>query len=124
VTVDSAASGGKLGGSGPLAEGRDLTAALVAPKARLRANAVAKESCVFCGGAFVEETFRQVAEAYGCSADDWRLELLVRDGEAVAEGREIFRAEGPARLLLTAERTALNFAQLLSGVASATSQFV
>jgi nicotinate-nucleotide pyrophosphorylase (carboxylating) len=53
-----------------------------------------------------------------------KIDVLARDGERLAPGREVLRAEGKARGLLYAERTALNFIQRLSGVATATARYV
>ena len=91
----------------------DLTAALV-PAARAgRARIVSRESAVLCGRPYVDEVFRQV---------DPRVEVqwYAADGDTVGPDQVIYRLSGPARSLLTGERTALNFVQLLSGTATAT----
>lgn len=95
----------------------DVTAALVPAAQRVRGSVVAREEAVLCGRAWVEETFRQL---------DPRVQLSwhVTDGERVAAGQAIFAIAGPARAVLSGERTALNFLQLLSGTATVTRRFV
>ena len=78
---------------------------------------LAKQDAVLCGGRVFAETFTMVDPAV-------KVELLVADGARVARGDEAARLEGPTRGLLTAERTALNFLQRLSGIATATAAFV
>ena len=95
----------------------DVTAALVPAAQRVRGSVVAREAAVLCGRAWVEETFRQL---------DPRVQLSWHsaDGDPVAAGHTIFDIVGPARPVLSGERTALNFLQLLSGTATATRRFV
>ncbi len=95
----------------------DLTAALVPEALRLRGVLVAREAGVLCGCPWFEEAFRQAAPGT-------RIEWQVRESEAFPAGATLARLEGPARGLLTAERTALNFLQLLSGTASLTRRYV
>jgi nicotinate-nucleotide pyrophosphorylase (carboxylating) len=90
----------------------DLTAALVPPDGVGRATVITRESAVVCGIAYVEATFTAVDPRV-------RLEWRVAEGDSVAPKQLLFSVEGPARALLTAERTALNFLQLLSGTATA-----
>lgn len=91
--------------------GGDITAALV-PADRLAAGRiVAREAGVICGRPWVDETFAQLDAAV-------RLDWSVDDGDRVAADTELVRLAGPARALLTGERTALNFLQLLSGTAT------
>jgi nicotinate-nucleotide pyrophosphorylase (carboxylating) len=90
----------------------DLTAALI-PADRLgRATVITRESAVVCGAPYVEAVFGQV----DASA---RIQWRVAEGDLIAAGQLLFEVEGAARSLLTAERTALNFLQLLSGTATA-----
>jgi nicotinate-nucleotide pyrophosphorylase (carboxylating) len=95
----------------------DVTAALVPAPQRVRGSVVAREDAVLCGRAWVDETFRQL---------DPRVQLTWHaiDGERVAAGEAIFAIAGPARPVLSGERTALNFLQLLSGTATVTRRFV
>ncbi len=91
----------------------DVTAALVPAGARASATIVAREAGVVCGTAWADEVFRQVSA--GALAVRWRL----GDGEACAPASVLCEIEGPARALLSGERTTLNFLQTLSGTASA-----
>jgi nicotinate-nucleotide pyrophosphorylase (carboxylating) len=95
----------------------DLTAGLVDPGRRAQARVLARESAVICGAPWAEAALRQVEP-------DARIEWLVREGERCAAGQVVLRVEGSARGLLTAERTALNFLQLLSAVATKTATYV
>ena len=94
----------------------DLTAQLVPADRIARAVVVSRESAVLCGSAWFERCFGTL---------DASIAMLwhVRDGARLSPGQEVCRIEGPARALLTGERTALNFLQLLSGIASRTRQF-
>ncbi|HWP94140.1 MAG TPA: carboxylating nicotinate-nucleotide diphosphorylase [Gammaproteobacteria bacterium] len=89
----------------------DLTAALIPQEKRLAARVVTREAAVLCGTAWFDEVFRQLDTSIRI---DWRA----RDGDRVAAGAELCALEGPARPLLTGERTALNFLQMLSGTAT------
>lgn len=91
----------------------DITAELIPEDARAKAEVITRQAAVICGRPWVDEVFRRV---------DPRIELKwnASDGEYVEENRILLRAEGPARGLLTAERTALNFLQTLSGTATRT----
>jgi len=95
----------------------DLTAALVDPARRARARVLAREPAVICGGPWAEATLRQVDPAL-------QARWLVREGERCARDQVVLEIEGSARSLLTAERTVLNFLQLLSGVATKTAAYV
>jgi nicotinate-nucleotide pyrophosphorylase (carboxylating) len=93
------------------------TEATVDPAQRARGVFVAKAPCVLAGLDVAAETFRQVDAAVTVA----RRRL---DGERCAPGDEIAYVTGPARALLIGERTALNFLQRLSGIATLTRQFV
>jgi len=100
----------------------DATAALIPPRARATARVISREAAVICGRPWFDETFAQLARAAGAVeavAIDWH----VREGERVEAEQELCHVRGPARLVLTAERTALNFLQLLSGTATATARY-
>jgi nicotinate-nucleotide pyrophosphorylase (carboxylating) len=96
--------------------GGDLTAALIPPEKSGRATVITREAAILCGIPYVEATFRQVDSRVSF---DWR----VLEGEAVSANQVLFSVDGPARALLTGERTALNFLQLLSGTATAAHAF-
>ena len=89
----------------------DVTVALVAPGATTSASVVCRESAVLCGVAWFDEVFRQLHQS-----------IVVRwhagDGDAVQANEVVCALTGPAAPILTGERTALNFLQLLSGTAT------
>jgi nicotinate-nucleotide pyrophosphorylase (carboxylating) len=92
--------------------GGDLTAALI-PAARMgRATVITREAAVICGIPYVNACFTAVDARV-------RLHWHVVEGETAAAGQELLVVEGPARALLTGERAALNFLQLLSATATA-----
>jgi len=95
----------------------DLTAGLIDATRRARAQVLARESAIVCGSVWVEATVRQL---------DPQAQLLwhVKDGERCEAGQVVFEVRGLARALLSAERTALNFLQLLSAVATKTAVYV
>jgi nicotinate-nucleotide pyrophosphorylase (carboxylating) len=95
----------------------DLTAGLIASDRQARAQVVARESAVVCGSAWVEATVRQLDPTA-------QLVWHVKDGERCEANQLVFEVRGLARALLSAERTALNFLQLLSAVASKTAIYV
>jgi nicotinate-nucleotide pyrophosphorylase (carboxylating) len=95
----------------------DVTAALVPAEQEVRGRAITREEAVVCGAAWVNETFRRLDPAIQII---WR----VQDCDAVKAGALLFEIEGPARAVLTGERTALNFLQTLSGTATAARRYV
>jgi nicotinate-nucleotide pyrophosphorylase (carboxylating) len=94
----------------------DLTAALVPAGRRGRATVITREDAVLCGRRWFDEVFRQIDPAVQVSWD-------AEEGAAVEPGQRLCRLEGPARSLLTGERTALNFLQTLSGTATVTRRY-
>ncbi len=95
----------------------DLTAGLIDPARQARARVLARESAVICGVPWAEATLQKmVPEA--------KLTWHVRDGQRCAPDQVVLEIAGPARGLLTAERTLLNFLQLLSAVATCTATYV
>ena len=97
--------------------GGDVTAALVPATEQVRATIVAREPAVLCGTDWVDATFRQLDAAI-------HLEWLVADGAPLRTDMPVLRISGPARPILTGERTALNFLQTLSATATAASRYV
>ena len=95
----------------------DLTAALVPAGRQGRATVITREAAVLCGRPWFDAVFRQIDPAVQVSWD-------ADEGAAVEPGQRLCRLEGPARSLLTGERTALNFLQTLSGTATATRRYV
>ena len=89
----------------------DISAALIPVDTMAQAHIVSRERGVVCGCAWVDEVFRQLG---GSVYVEWQT----RDGERIGVGDELALLSGPARPLLTGERSALNFLQLLSGIAS------
>ena len=94
----------------------DLTAALVPLAQRVRGRIVSRETAVLCGQAWAEACFRRLDPAT-------RLTWNAADGATLTPGMLVCTVEGPARSVLTGERTALNFLQLLSATATAASRF-
>lgn len=95
----------------------DLTAQLIDPATPMRATVISREDAVLCGTEWFDEVFRQVDPRV-------RITWNAKDGDRVHPDQQLCALEGPARALLTAERSALNFLQLLSGTASVTRQYV
>ena len=91
--------------------GGDLTAALIPPARHARARIVARETGVVCGRPWVYETFAQLDPGVTLT---WHVE----DGDQVEDETVLLELEGSARSIVTGERTALNFLQLLSGTAT------
>ena len=89
----------------------DITAGLIPPDATASARVITREDGVLCGSAWVDATFALLDGSI-------LLEWDAGDGDRIHAGQSLFSVEGPARSLLTGERTALNFLQLLSGTAS------
>ena len=99
----------------------DITAALIPEEHKAVANIITRESCVFCGVEWVNEVFRQLDTATNTKT---KITWFVNDGEHIKANTTLFELSGNARVLLTGERTALNFVQSLSGTASVTSSYV
>ena len=95
----------------------DITAQLIPADRMASARVITREAGVFCGQPWVDEVFVQLG-------GDVKVEWKVQDGEVLSPNQELFRLHGPARLLLTGERNALNFVQTLSGVATLTARYV
>ena len=95
----------------------DITARLVPAAQRVTGNVITREDAILCGRAWVTEVFRQLDPAI-------ELTWHAADGDRVAANQTLYEVAGLARPVLTAERTALNFLQLLSATATATRRFV
>jgi len=89
----------------------DITAALIAPGALARGRVITRADGVLCGQAWVNGVFGTLDKAIEVT---WQA----RDGQAVHAGATLFTVAGPAASILTGERSALNFLQLLSGTAT------
>jgi len=99
-----------------MGESGDITGQLLPDTLQACAAFTAREELVLCGGAFL----RDIANAYG------KIETIVNfeDGQTVSPGATIAQWTGPARAIMSAERTALNFIQHLSGIATQTQKYV
>ena len=95
----------------------DITAQLIPADRQASARVITREAGVFCGKAWVDEVFAQLG-------GEVKVEWKVQDGEPLSPDQELFYLHGPARVLLTGERNALNFVQTLSGVATITARYV
>ena len=95
----------------------DLTAALVPEGRRCRARILAREAAVICGAPWAEAALRALDPTVS-------LTWLVAEGQRCAPDQVVLDIAGDARALLSAERTALNFLQLLSAVATKTAIYV
>ena len=95
----------------------DLTAQLIPADRTARATVITREDAVLCGTAWFDEVFRQIDPRV-------RVTWSARDADRVRADQQLCTLEGPARALLTGERTALNFVQMLSAVATVTRKYV
>ena len=89
----------------------DITAKLIPSTAFSYAKVIAREHAIICGRPWVDEVFRQVDSTLTAQ---WKVD----EGDEVVPNQTLFTVKGPARSLLTAERCALNFLQMLSGTAT------
>ena len=94
----------------------DLTAQLVPAGVTTRATVISRENAVLCGAPWFERCFKRLDGSITLS---WRA----GDGERLSPNQVVCELDGPARSLLTGERTALNFLQMLSGVATKARQY-
>ncbi len=96
--------------------GGDVTAGLIGADARTQASVVCREDAVLCGRAWFERVFAALDERI-------RIAWQTGDGDRLAPGATVCTLRGPARPILTGERTALNFLQTLSGTATAAARY-
>ncbi|MBB6340047.1 nicotinate-nucleotide pyrophosphorylase (carboxylating) [Pseudomonas fluvialis] len=94
----------------------DITAQLIPAERMASARVITREAAVLCGSAWVNEVFRQLAPSVVVT---WNAQ----DGDKVSADQTLFTLNGPARALLTGERSALNFVQSLSAVATRCRQY-
>ncbi len=95
----------------------DISAQLLPADSRSHAVIITREDGIFCGKRWVEEVFIQLDKSV-------QITWHVADGDEIIANQPLFELEGSARILLTGERTALNFVQTLSGVASEVRSYV
>lgn len=94
----------------------DLTAALIPEQTQAEATVISRESAVLCGIAWFDAVFRQIDPRVSI---DWQ----VADGDRIEPNQLLCTLHGPARALLSGERTALNFLQMLSSTATLARRF-
>ncbi|TKB47068.1 carboxylating nicotinate-nucleotide diphosphorylase [Thalassotalea mangrovi] len=109
--------------NGQASADQDITASLIPADANAVATIISREDCVIAGVAWVNEVFKQLDAT---SSTDQKTEItwFVNDGQSVKANNTLCEIKGNARLLLTGERTALNFLQSLSGTATITARYV
>ena len=95
----------------------DITARLIPAVEMAVAGVISRQNAVLCGAPWFDACFKQLSS-------DIEITWFSQDGSAISAGQEICRMSGKARTLLTGERSALNFLQLLSAVATETSRYV
>lgn len=95
----------------------DLSAALIPAETQAQARVISRQPAIICGCQWFDEVFRQLDASV-------TVNWLVQEGQATTAGKMLCHLHGPARALLTGERTALNFLQLLSATATVTRCFV
>lgn len=96
---------------------RDLTAQLLPEDKQAKATIITREAGIFCGERWLNEVFIQLGAQVSVT---WE----VKDGDKLVADQVLCHLTGPARILLTGERTALNFLQTLSGVATEVNSYV
>lgn len=89
----------------------DISAQLIAIETKMQARLITREAGILCGTAWFDETLRQVDSSI-------TVRWHASDGDAVEPDQTLCELQGPARGVLTAERTAMNFLQTLSGTAT------
>jgi nicotinate-nucleotide pyrophosphorylase (carboxylating) len=94
----------------------DVTAMLIPKQQKSKAEVLCRENAVICGCAWVQEVFKQLDP-------DIKIHWFVKDGDKVGPNQPLFIVTGNTRSLLSGERTALNFLQLLSGTATMANRF-
>ncbi|MDM8557716.1 carboxylating nicotinate-nucleotide diphosphorylase [Candidatus Parabeggiatoa sp. HSG14] len=95
----------------------DITAQLIAKDTKANAQVISREQAILCGTAWFEETFKQLDSQV-------QITWYVKDGETINPNQLLCKLTGSAQALLTGERTALNFLQLLSGTATQVRYYV
>lgn len=89
----------------------DLTANLLPEDAQIKAKLITREDAVLCGTCWFDSVFKQLDKKL-------KIQWHAKDGDDIVINQELCTLEGPARALLTGERTAMNFIQTLSGTAT------
>ncbi len=89
----------------------DITASLIPKDAIAKATVITRETAILCGREWFNETMLQLS-------DEITISWQAQDGDLINENQPLCTIQGPARAILSAERVALNFLQLLSGIAT------
>lgn len=95
----------------------DITANLIPEDSHSSATIITRDEAIFCGKAWADEVFKQLG-------NEVTIDWMVSDGDKISPNQVLCKLSGPTRILLTGERTALNFIQMLSGTATTTHQYV
>src|SRR6185295_182885 len=95
----------------------DWTAQLIAPTVAACAHVISRANGIICGAAWFDACFRKLESTVG-------IEWAVNEGDRIRAGQQLVTVRATARTLLTGERCALNFLQMLSAVATATRSYV
>ncbi len=95
----------------------DLTAKLIPGSKQANAHVITRDDAILCGTAWFDEVFRQLDSTI-------TIEWHAKDSDSIQSGQTICEVRGPARSILSGERMALNFLQLLSGTATQTRRYV
>lgn len=99
------------------ADAGDITASLIPAEQQARATIITREDAILCGTGFADEVFKQLG-------GEVKLQWHFADGDRIKANDILCTLSGPARILLTGERSALNFVQLLSATATVTARYV
>lgn len=102
---------------------KDLTTNLLSSRRKdvVRAFVIANENSILCGQIWFATTFDQIKRKYKGTA---KIKWLRKDGETIKKGQKICQIIASREIVLTAERTALNFIQMLSGISTKTNKYV
>jgi nicotinate-nucleotide pyrophosphorylase (carboxylating) len=95
----------------------DLTALLIKSEASAAANVICREKAILCGIQWFETCFQQLSP-------QTEIRWFAEEGDVISAGQKLCKIKGNARSLLTAERSALNFLQILSAIATQTRSYV
>lgn len=95
----------------------DLTSLLIKSEASAAANVICREKAVLCGTQWFETCFQQLSP-------QTEIRWFAEEGDVISAGQKLCKIKGNARSLLTAERSALNFLQTLSAIATQTRSYV
>ena len=102
---------------------KDLTTNLLYRRRKdvVKAFVIANENSILCGQIWFAEAFNQIKRKYKGTA---KIKWLKKDGEIIKKGQKICQIIASREIILTAERTALNFIQMLSGISTKTNKYV